>query len=113
MPNYRTKDIRNIALVGHSGSGKTTLAEALLVKSGAKGEAGTVERGTTTMDYDPIERSYQHTLDSAIASLDYKGIHLNLIDTAGIPDFRGPTHAAMTAVETTAVVINAHSGIEQ
>ena len=113
MPSYRTKDIRNIAFVGHSGSGKTTLAEALLVKSGAKGEAGTVERGTTTMDYDPIERSYQHSLDSAIASLDYKGMHLNLIDTAGIPDFRGPTHAAMTAVETTAIVINAHSGIEQ
>ena len=113
MPSYRTKDIRNIALVGHSGSGKTTLAEALLVKSGAKGEAGTVERGTTTMDHDPIEKNYQHSLESAIASLDYKGMHLNLIDTAGIPDFRGPTLAAMTAVETTAIVVNAHSGIEQ
>ena len=113
MPSYRTKDIRNIALVGHSGSGKTTLAEALLVKSGAKGEAGSIERGSTTMDHDPIERSHQHSLDSAIASLDYKGMHLNLIDTAGMPDFRGPTLSAMTAVETTAIVINAHAGIEQ
>ena len=113
MPSYRTKDIRNIALVGHSGSGKTTLAEALLVKSGAKGEAGTVERGSTTMDHDPIEHSHQHSLDSAIASLDYQGMHLNLIDTAGIPDFRGPTLAAMTAVETTAIVVNANAGIEQ
>jgi len=113
MPSYRTKDIRNIALVGHSGSGKTTLAEALLVTSGAKGEAGSIERGTTTMDHDPIERSHQHSLDSAIASLDYKGMHLNLIDTAGMPDFRGPTLSAMTAVETTAIVINAHAGIEQ
>ena len=112
MPNYRTKDIRNIALVGHSGSGKTTLAEALLVAAGAKGEAGTVERGTTTMDHDPLEKNFQHTLDSAIASLDYKGMHLNLIDTAGIPDFRGPTLASLTAVETVAVVINAHAGIE-
>src|SRR5210317_458524 len=112
MPNYRTKDIRNIALVGHSGSGKTTLAEALLVASGTKGEAGTVERGTTTMDHDPLEKSFQHSLDSAIASLDHKGMHLNLIDTAGTPDFRGPTLAAMTAVETTALVVNAHSGIE-
>ena len=113
MPSYRTKDIRNIALVGHSGSGKTILAEALLVKSGAKGEAGSIERGSTTMDHDPIERSHQHSLDSAIASLDYKGMHLNLIDTAGMPDFRGPTLSAMTAVETTAIVINAHAGIEQ
>jgi len=113
MPSYRTKDIRNIALVGHSGSGKTMLAEALLVASGEKGEAGSIERGTTTMDHDPIEREHQHSLDSALASLDYKGMHLNLIDTAGIPDFRGPTLAAMTAVETTAIVINAHAGIEQ
>ena len=112
MPNYRTKDIRNVALVGHSGSGKTTLAEALLVKSGVKGEAGTVERGSTTMDHDPLEKKFQHSLDSAIASLDYKGMHLNLIDTAGIPDFRGPTLASLTAVETTAIVVNAHSGIE-
>jgi len=112
MPNYRTRDIRNIALVGHSGSGKTTLAEALLVKSGVKGEAGTVERGSTTMDHDPLERTYQHSLESSIASLDYQGMHLNLIDTAGIPDFRGPTLASLTAVETTAIVINAHSGIE-
>lgn len=112
MPNYRTKDIRNIALVGHSGSGKTTLAEALLVKSGVKGEAGTVERGSTTMDHDPLERTYQHSLDSAIASLDYQGMHLNMIDTSGIPDFRGPTLASLTAVEMTAIVINAHSGVE-
>jgi len=112
MPNYRTRDIRNVALVGHSGSGKTTLAEALLVKSGVKGEAGTVERGSTTMDHDPLERTFQHSLDSAIANLDYQGMHLNLIDTAGIPDFRGPTLASLTAVETTAMVVNAHSGIE-
>jgi len=112
MPNYRTKDIRNVALVGHSGSGKTTLAEALLVKSGVKGEAGTVERGSTTMDHDPLERKFQHSLDSAIASLDHQGMHLNLIDTAGIPDFRGTTLASLTAVETTAVVVNAHAGIE-
>jgi elongation factor G len=112
MPNYRTEDIRNITLVGHSGSGKTTLAEALLVKSGKIGEAGTIERGTTTMDHDPLEKTYQHSLDSAIASLDFEGIHVNLIDTAGYPDFRGPTLTGMAATETTALVINAHNGIE-
>jgi elongation factor G len=112
MPNYRTEDIRNITLVGHSGSGKTTLAEALLVKSGKIGEAGTIERGTTTMDHDPLEKTYQHSLDSAIASLDFEGMHVNLIDTAGYPDFRGPTLTGMAATETTALVINAHNGIE-
>jgi len=112
MPNYRTEDIRNITLVGHTGSGKTTLVEALLVKSGKIGEAGTIERGSTTTDHDPLEKEFQHSLDSAIASFDSEGIHVNLIDTAGFPDFRGPTLTAMAATETTAVVINAHNGIE-
>lgn len=112
MPNYRTEDIRNITLVGHSGSGKTTLVEALLAKSGKIGEAGTIERGTTTTDHDPLEKAYQHSLDSAIASLEFEGIHVNMIDTPGFPDFRGPTLTGMAATETTALVINAHNGIE-
>jgi len=112
MPNYRTEDIRNITLVGHSGSGKTTLVEALLEKSGKIGEAGTVERGTTTTDHDPLEKEFQASLDSAIASLNFDGIHVNLIDTPGFPDFRGPTLTGMGATETTALVINAHNGIE-
>jgi len=112
MPNYRTEDIRNITFVGHSGSGKTTLLEALLVKSGVIGEAGTVERGTTTTDHDPLEKEYQSSLDSALASLDFEGVHVNMIDTPGFPDFRGPTVTSMAATETTALVINAHNGIE-
>jgi elongation factor G len=112
MPKYQTGDIRNIALVGHSGSGKTTLTEALLAHAGAIGEAGSVERGTTVTDHDPLEHRYQHSLDSAIASLDFEGTHVNLIDTAGIPDFRGPTLASMAAAETSAIVINASAGIE-
>ncbi|MEJ2384870.1 MAG: elongation factor G [Xanthomonadales bacterium] len=112
MPNYRTEDIRNITLVGHSGAGKTTLIEALLEKSGMIGEAGTIDRGNTTTDHDPLEQEFKHSLDSAIASLDYEGMHLTMIDTAGFPDFRGPTLSGMAATETTAVVINAHNGIE-
>jgi elongation factor G len=112
MPSYRTEDIRNITLVGHTGCGKTTLVEALLSKTGKIGEPGTIERGTTTTDHDPLEKEYQHSLDSAIASFDFDGMHVNLIDTVGFPDFRGPTLTGMAATETTALVINAHSGIE-
>ena len=55
MANYATENIRTVALVGHGVSGKTTLAEALLAKAGAIKEAGTVERGTTVSDTDPLE----------------------------------------------------------
>ena len=80
MPVYRTEDIRNITLVGHTGSGKTTLVEALLTKTGQIGEPGTIERGTTTTDHDPLEKEFQHSLDSAIASFDHEGTHVNMID---------------------------------
>jgi len=112
MPKYRTEDIRNITLVGHTGSGKTTLTEALLRKSGKIGEAGTIERGTTTTDHDPLEKEFQHSLDSAVASFDSDGIHVNLIDTPGFPDFRATTLTGMSATETAALLINAHNGIE-
>ncbi len=112
MPAYTTTDIRNIAFVGHTGSGKTTLIEALLAASGAISEAGTIARGSTVCDFDPLEHRYEHSLGSGLASLDFEGIHVNLIDTAGFPDFRGPTLASMAAAETSAIVINAGAGIE-
>ena len=112
MPKYRTEDIRNITLVGHAGCGKTTLTEALLKKSGTIGEAGTIERGTTTTDFDPLEKEFQSSLDSAVASIDFEGTHINIIDTPGFPDFRGPALTGLAATETAALVINAQSGIE-
>ncbi len=112
MPNYRTDDIRNLTFVGHAGSGKTTLTEALLEKSGMIGEAGTIERGNTTTDFDPLEKEFQSSLDSAIASIDFEGIHINIIDTPGFPDFRGPALTGLAATETAVLVINAQAGIE-
>jgi elongation factor G len=112
MPSYTTEDIRNIALAGHAGAGKTTLLEALLHAGGTLQTAGTIERGSTLSDFDPQEKARGHSINSSIASIDHGGAHLNLIDTPGYPDFRGPTLSALAAVETVAVVVNAASGIE-
>jgi elongation factor G len=112
MMSYSTSQIRNVALAGHPGAGKTTLFEALLHAGGAIQAAGSVERGTTVSDFDPMEKSRQHSLNTAIASTDHGGIHVNLIDTPGFPDFRGPTLSALSAVETVCVVVNAANGIE-
>ncbi len=109
--SYSTQAIRNIALAGHPGAGKTTLFEALLHAGGTVQTAGSIERGTTVSDFDPIEKERGHSLDSAIASTDHAGIHVNLIDTPGYPDFRGPALSALAAVETVAVVVDADTGV--
>ena len=109
--SYSTEQIRNVALAGHPGAGKTTLFEALLHAGGALQAAGTVERGNTVSDFDPIEKERGHSIDAAIAGIDHAGIHVNLIDTAGYPDFRGPALSALSAVETVAVVVDADTGI--
>jgi elongation factor G len=112
MPRYSTENIHTVALVGHGGAGKTTLAEALLLKTGVIGAAGSVERGTTVADHDPLEKQYGHSLNSAALNFPYKGIHVHLLDTPGMPDFAGQSIAALAAVELAVIVINAQNGIE-
>ena len=110
MP-YTTEQIRNVALAGHPGAGKTLLFEALLHAGGAIGSAGTIERGNTVSDFDPMEKERGHSMDASIASIDHGGIHLNLVDTPGYPDFRGPALSALAAVETVMVVVDPDGGI--
>ncbi len=102
--------IRNIALAGPAGSGKTTLLEALLHAGGAVPAPGTIERGTTVGDSDPMERERKHSIGITIASLDHREVRINLIDTPGYPEFRGPMLSALSAVETCALVVDASLG---
>jgi elongation factor G len=112
MAKYQTEDIRTLALVGQGGCGKTTLAEALLCRSGAIASMGSTERGGTVCDYDPLEKTYYHSLKLAATHLEHLNTRIYLLDTPGYPDFIGHALSALPAVETAAVVINAQTGIE-
>ena len=104
--------VRTLALVGASAAGKTTLAEALLYRSGTIGAPGSIERGSTVSDHDPLERRMQHSLNASVMHLTHAGTRLHFIDTPGGPDFLGQSLPALEAVETAAIVINASTGIE-
>ena len=112
MPKYATDAIRTIALVGHGAAGKTTLVEALLHQAGAIPAPGSVERGTTVCDFDPLEKEFKHSLASALVNFVHRDTRVHMIDTPGYPDFLGQSLNALAAVETAAVVINAQNGIE-
>src|SRR6476620_4106190 len=110
MADFRTEHIRTVALVGDGAAGKTSLAEALLARAGAIPAAGSVERGSTVSDFDPIEKTYQHSLRASLIHLETANTRIHLIDTPGYPDFIGQSIGALDAVETAAVVINAAAG---
>ena len=106
------QSIRTVALVGQTGAGKTSLAEALLHRAGVIGAPGSLERGSTVCDFDPMERRAQHSLNSAIVHMLHHDTRVHLIDTPGYADFVGQAMAALEAVETAAVVVNAGTGVE-
>jgi elongation factor G len=111
MP-YTTENIRTVALLGHGSAGKTTLAEALLVATGAIPAPGSVEKGTTVSDSDPLEKNFLHSLRTAVLHLDMPATRVHLLDTPGFPDFIGQAIGTLDAVETAAIVVNAQTGIE-
>ncbi len=104
--------LRTLALVGPATSGKTSLAEALLWKAGSIGACGSVEKGSTVSDHDPLEKRAQRSLNASIVNLRHRGVRAHIIDTPGANDFLGQSLPALEAVETAAVVIGATTGVE-
>src|SRR5205085_4718655 len=62
--------------------------------------------------FDPIEKSYQHSLRASLMHVETDGTRIHLIDTPGFPDFIGQAIGALDAVETAAIVVNASAGIQ-
>src|SRR4029077_16967632 len=62
--------------------------------------------------FDPQERRLQHSLDTAICSFDFSGIHINVIDTPGYADFLGKALSGREAVEAVSVVGSAVNGVD-
>ena len=112
MGQNNTVNLRAVALVGHGAAGKTTLVESLLAASGVITSRGSVEKGNTVCDFDPQEKELGHSLNSAMASLNWLDAQIHLVDTPGYPDFAGQAIGALAAVDTAVVVINAQTGIE-
>ena len=112
MAKIETKNIRNIALLGHGGSGKTSLAEAMLYLTGETDRLGTVPAGNTVCDYDPEEISRKISVSAAVAPMMWKDIKINVIDTPGYLDFAGEVVQALRVADSAVIVVDGKAGIE-
>jgi elongation factor G len=104
--------IRNVGVVGHGGVGKTSLVEALLFTAGAVTRLGKVDDGTTTTDFDPDEIKRKISINTAIAFCDYKGHHVNFVDTPGYGDLIADARAGLRVVDGAVIVVDAVAGVQ-
>ena len=109
--SYETKNIRNVAFLGHGGTGKTTLAESMLFLTGAIDRQGRTADGNTVCDYDAEEIKRQITISTGIAPVNFGGCKINVLDCPGFFDFAGEVACALRAAEVGVIFCSAKDGI--
>src|SRR5215208_2677627 len=112
MREYRSADIRNVAVVGHGASGKTTLVDALAFVSGSSKRHGSVKDGTALTDHtaEEIDRGFSINLGCAFA--EWMDAKINLLDPPGFLDFQGDAIAGLAAADGALCVVPATAGVE-
>ena len=112
MKAYNTREVRNLALVGHSGSGKTNLTEALLYQSGATKQIGHVDQKNTLSDFSKEEKERGTSIGTSIIPIEWRKMKLNIIDTPGYMDFISEAMGALRAAEAALMIIDATAGVQ-
>lgn len=112
MATFNTKQVRNVALLGHGGTGKTSLAEAMLYLSKATDRLGKPSAGNTVCDCDPEEIKRGFSINLTLANTVWKGTKINIIDTPGFLDFEGEVQAALRVCGSALFTVDAKAGVE-
>jgi len=107
-----SKDIRNVALVGHNGTGKTNLVEQMLYYAGVIDHAETVDSGKTISDYTEEEIQRKISVHASLSSFEWDGKTINIIDTPGTADFIGETICAFRSCESALMVVDGREGAQ-
>jgi GTP-binding protein len=100
--------IRNIAIIAHVDHGKTTLVDAMLWQSGLFRENQAVaERIMDSMD---LEREKGITIMAKNTAVNYKDVHINIVDTPGHADFGSEVERTLTLVDGVLLLVDAAEG---
>ncbi|MFZ9532335.1 MAG: translational GTPase TypA [Ilumatobacteraceae bacterium] len=100
--------MRNVAIVAHVDHGKTTLVDELLRQTGTfAAHQALVER---VMDNNDQERERGITILAKAASVEWRGVKINLVDTPGHADFGGEVERALALVDGVLLLVDAAEG---
>lgn len=102
-------DIRNVAIIAHVDHGKTTLVDALLRQSHTAMKKEIAEQDAI-LDSNELERERGITIFSKNASVEYKGIKINIIDTPGHADFGGEVERVLSMADGALLLVDAKEG---
>lgn len=100
--------IRNIAIIAHVDHGKTTLVDQLLRQSGTFSDrAAVVER---VMDSGDLEKERGITILAKNTAIQWRGYHINIVDTPGHADFGGEVERILSMVDSVLLLVDAVDG---
>ena len=100
--------IRNIAIIAHVDHGKTTLVDGLLKQAGTwRSNEHVIDRVMDSMD---LERERGITIMAKVASVHYKGVKINIVDTPGHADFGGEVERTLKMVDGAMLLVDASEG---
>jgi GTP-binding protein len=101
-------EIRNIAIIAHVDHGKTTLVDKIL--HATKVFRDNQETGELIMDSNDLERERGITIFSKNASVTYKDVKINVIDTPGHADFGGEVERVLKMADGVILLVDAFEG---
>jgi GTP-binding protein len=103
-----SRAVRNIAIIAHVDHGKTTLVDKLLHQAGTfSAHQHIAER---VMDSNDLEKERGITILAKNLAVDYKGVHINIIDTPGHADFGGEVERVLSMVDGVLLLVDAVEG---
>ncbi len=100
--------LRNIAIIAHVDHGKTTLVDQLLRQSGTFRENQQVD--TRVMDSNDLEKERGITILAKNCAVEYRGTHINIVDTPGHADFGGEVERVLSMVDSVLLLVDAVEG---
>jgi GTP-binding protein len=103
-----SRDLRNIAIIAHVDHGKTTMVDKLLQQSGTFAAHQQVQE--RVMDSNDLEKERGITILAKNTAVDYKGTHINIVDTPGHADFGGEVERVLGMVDGVVLLVDAVEG---